>query len=504
MLSRHTWGSVRACLAAVGITVLTDAPDGQRPLGVRDRGRYRYRCRCGMEFGERTCLNAILTGNTTSCGCYSRQKSREVGLSRGKDIEPGVRSGCLVVVRQGPHIGTNRSFWCKCDCGQETLATGTSIRKGIRKSCGCLLAKTAAANGASVAIHISSGDRYGRLVVKNCTQNLGLHRAYLCSCDCGNETTVRAGDLNSGNTKSCGCLRSMPEVEMFQFVYSLAPDAVGNDRSVFPPKFPDIHVPSKNLVVELFGQHWHGEVFLESRGRTECLDRLNLIHGSGKRGLIFFENEWVNRRGAVEGFIQSALGLKPKVGARECRLVEVPNVEVVSFLDRHHILGSVKKVGVSLGLKFEDELVAVATFVKANPQKAGGEDGVFELTRYCLGPRSVVGGVSKLIKAFWVATPAARTLISYSDNRLSEGRLYENSGFKKDRVSHPSYWYFNGKDLELKHRFNFRRDALMKKGWLREGDTEWTCMRRHGWDRIWDAGKVRWELSRPLVNSLDI
>lgn len=29
---------------------------------------------------------------------------------------------------------------------------------------------------------------------------------WLCRCDCGAEVTVRAGNLKSGNTKSCGCL----------------------------------------------------------------------------------------------------------------------------------------------------------------------------------------------------------------------------------------------------------------------------------------------------------
>lgn len=28
-------------------------------------------------------------------------------------------------------------WWCKCDCGREVLAAGTSMRKGEKKSCGC-------------------------------------------------------------------------------------------------------------------------------------------------------------------------------------------------------------------------------------------------------------------------------------------------------------------------------------------------------------------------------
>lgn len=44
--------------------------------------------------------------------------------------------------------------------------------------------------------------RYEKLVVK---KYLGGSK-WLCDCDCGNTVNVRTADLNSGHTKSCGCL----------------------------------------------------------------------------------------------------------------------------------------------------------------------------------------------------------------------------------------------------------------------------------------------------------
>lgn len=32
-------------------------------------------------------------------------------------------------------------------------------------------------------------------------------KMWLCVCDCGNKTRVSTGDLNKGNSTSCGCLR---------------------------------------------------------------------------------------------------------------------------------------------------------------------------------------------------------------------------------------------------------------------------------------------------------
>lgn len=53
------------------------------------------------------------------------------------------------------------------------------------------------------------GFRFGRLVV---VDRLGPNKRNLvqwrCQCDCGNETVSVTGNLNSGNSKSCGCART--------------------------------------------------------------------------------------------------------------------------------------------------------------------------------------------------------------------------------------------------------------------------------------------------------
>lgn len=52
------------------------------------------------------------------------------------------------------------------------------------------------------------GNRYGKLVVveRLPTDGKGQSILWLCKCDCGNETYVRANMLRSGHTQSCGCL----------------------------------------------------------------------------------------------------------------------------------------------------------------------------------------------------------------------------------------------------------------------------------------------------------
>nr|WP_314638560.1 hypothetical protein [uncultured Olsenella sp.] len=52
-----------------------------------------------------------------------------------------------------------------------------------------------------------AGKRFGRLTVIKRTGTRSHHPLWLCRCDCGNEIEVTTASLQSGATRSCGCLR---------------------------------------------------------------------------------------------------------------------------------------------------------------------------------------------------------------------------------------------------------------------------------------------------------
>ncbi len=52
---------------------------------------------------------------------------------------------------------------------------------------------------------VTIGDRFSRLKVEK-FYSKGKNNKWICRCDCGNTTVVATCDLNSENTKSCGCL----------------------------------------------------------------------------------------------------------------------------------------------------------------------------------------------------------------------------------------------------------------------------------------------------------
>lgn len=54
-----------------------------------------------------------------------------------------------------------------------------------------------------------TGKTFGRLTVLAFAGNgSSRKRLWTCKCECGSAATVRAGDLRSGATRSCGCLQS--------------------------------------------------------------------------------------------------------------------------------------------------------------------------------------------------------------------------------------------------------------------------------------------------------
>jgi len=83
----------------------------------------------------------------------------------GKVIdETGNRYGRLTVLEQFFDAEESKAQWiCKCDCGNETLVRGDSLRSGSTKSCGCLhtFPEGVAAFNALVHTMITSAEKRG-------------------------------------------------------------------------------------------------------------------------------------------------------------------------------------------------------------------------------------------------------------------------------------------------------------------------------------------------------
>ena len=116
--------------------------------------------------------------------------------------------GRLTVIKFS-HISEKKrsAIWdCECECGKTHKASGTNLRAGQVKSCGCLQVEKSKAqvpkNYKDLTGHI-----FGRLTVlsRSDIPKKGVAVSWKCKCVCGNIKDVITGNLTLGKQVSCGC-----------------------------------------------------------------------------------------------------------------------------------------------------------------------------------------------------------------------------------------------------------------------------------------------------------
>lgn len=67
-----------------------------------------------------------------------------------KDVKGMVFGRLTVLERAGTNKWNNATWKCQCDCGNISIVTGSSLRSGTSKSCGCLQRESAVATGKQI------------------------------------------------------------------------------------------------------------------------------------------------------------------------------------------------------------------------------------------------------------------------------------------------------------------------------------------------------------------
>lgn len=93
-----------------------------------------------------------------------------MGHSTKKVDLTGQRYGKLTVLRPAEKIGAKTAWFCRCDCGRETVVQTCNLRHGNTKTCGCQHSKSKGnplgltfVNGTCVELLTSNAARKGNI-----------------------------------------------------------------------------------------------------------------------------------------------------------------------------------------------------------------------------------------------------------------------------------------------------------------------------------------------------
>jgi hypothetical protein len=107
------------------------------------------------------------------------------------------RFGKLVVTGRATSIGGKPTWLVRYDCGAEKCVRGSDLKAGTTTSCGC------------IRLIDVTGQRFGRwTVLYRIPNGHEGHTRWRVRCDCGTEKNIDSQSLKSGNSRSCGCLKT--------------------------------------------------------------------------------------------------------------------------------------------------------------------------------------------------------------------------------------------------------------------------------------------------------
>jgi len=258
---------------------------------------------------------------------------------------------------------------------------------------------------------------------------------------------------------SCHPKESKGQLQIYEFVKSLVPDAILSDRTVLSPKELDIWVPSANLGIEYNGLYWHSESNLKDKLYHQ--NKHEMCSAAGINLLSIYEDEWRDKRNIVEGMLRHRLKLPlEKWDARKLEVAEISHIEARNFFEANHLEGHVKSaVAFGLKCKVSGQILAALSLRRPFHKKYSGQ---LEAGRCCtLAGHSVRGWLGKLTKAAknYAKTSGVDRLMTYVDSRVGSGNGYVFAGWRLImRDTAPRFWW-----TDYKHRFNrfnYRADRI--------------------------------------------
>lgn len=317
-------------------------------------------------------------------------------------------------------------------------------------------------------------------------------KCHKCGCDWKTKVTDRTLSKRSTGCPQCAVNNrptvSKAETEIADFIKSFHKGVIETSKReiLSHNQELDIYIPEKRIAFEYNGLYWHSE---KEKKQKAHWDKMHECEKLGIKLFYIWEDVWRDKKDIVKRLIMSKLGYYSgaKVNARDCEIKEITKEIAFKFLDENHIQGKVQSSKYIALISKEDKIVAVCQFLIFDRAK-----NIWVLTRYATNSM-VRGGFTKLLKYFERVYKPTR-LVTFSDNDISDGNLYNINGFVMEEELREDYYYVDSTFSKRMHKFNYRKERFERdKNLIYEPNlTELELAELNNLIRVFDSGKKRW------------
>lgn len=216
----------------------------------------------------------------------------------------------------------------------------------------------------------------------------------------------------------------------------------------------------------------------------------------GINSIFLFQDETENRPEQCINLIKSKTGESTiKVNARDCEAKQIDKATCRAFIDKNHIQSPSALSIVSFGLFLNDELIGI---ISGGKHHRDNTSKILVLERMCFSDGYTIrGGASRLLKRLvaYANENFYDQILSWSDNRISEGNVYKVLGFELANELPGDYSYI--KNGERFSKQSFKKSSIQKKHpeIYSPEKTESQMMIEAGYIRVWDLGKKTWVIN---------
>lgn len=391
-------------------------------------------------------------------------------------------------------IGSHQKITLTLPCGHQRTTRLLTVRKKLEDPLfdpshlclECLGEKSLAHHSPHIAAQAT-------IDASTVSYNSAKKVKWVCSDNPSHTWTTTVYQRVNSNTGCPVCAskktRSQGEIELYNYIQSILPGTkvIANDRTVLDGRELDIWIPDKKIAIEFNGLFYHCEKLV---GRTYHKEKFKDCDKKNIQLITIWSDDWENRKPIVKKMLAHKLSVStdPTVYARKTTVTDVDPQEAKLFCDTHHIQSHTNGSWY-IGLRHNDDLVAVSVWTIRNNH--------LYLDRYCTSC-NIPGGMGKLLREAQrraATIPTLQSIVTFSDNCVSQGKLYETLGFTLDRELKEDYKYII--NHQRVHKFNYRKSRFQhdENLYYNESLTESELAEYNNIEKIWDCGKKRWTKS---------